>query len=193
MKSRGERTSCTQRQMRTDRPSEVQPLSESNKPNIRNSSPQLCRTSGRDAVDDLGMTTAKMDHRKRGTCQTITARMQQIRNLQGIIEELYTGIDHSFVEVENKLKNHSENPVAIIQGHVKYLNEVSQHISELYKSIAVLRDGMDKMQQRVTPIQENQEKKIGSDVNMEKFSKSRRQRSTFTTAVKSNLSVHANL
>ena len=45
----------------------------------------------------------------------------------------------------------------------------------------------------VTPVQKSQEKKIGSEVNMEKFGKSRRQRNTFTTAVKSNLSVHANL
>ena len=76
---------------------------------------------------------------------------------------------------------------------MKYLNEVSQQISELYKRIAVLRDEMDKMQQMVTPVQKDQEKKIGSEVNMEKFSKSRRQRNTFTTAVKSNLSIHANM
>ena len=52
---------------------------------------------------------------------------------------------------------------------------------------------MDKVQQRATPVQENKERKIGSEVNMEKFSKSRRQRNTFTTAAKSNLSVHANM
>ena len=45
----------------------------------------------------------------------------------------------------------------------------------------------------VTLVQQDQEKKIGNEVNLEKFSKSRRQRSTFTTAVKSNLSIHANL
>ena len=48
---------------------------------------------------------------------------------------------------------------------------------------------MDKMQKMVTPVQKDQEKKIGSEVNMQKFSKSRRQRNTFTIAVKSNLSV----
>ena len=52
---------------------------------------------------------------------------------------------------------------------------------------------MDKMQQMVTPVQKNQEKKIGGEVNMEKLSKLRQQRNTFTTAVKSNLSVHANM
>ena len=76
---------------------------------------------------------------------------------------------------------------------MKYFNEVSQQISELYKRIAVLRSEMDKMQQMVIPIQKNQEKEIINEVNMEKFSKSRRQRNTFTTAVKSNLSVHANV
>ena len=49
------------------------------------------------------------------------------------------------------------------------------------------------MQQMVTPVQKNQEKEISSEVNMEKFSKSRRQRNTLTTEVKSNLSVHANM
>ena len=134
-----------------------------------------------------------MDQRKREIRQTIAAKMQEIRNLQGIIEELHAGIDHSFVKLENKLKNHPENPVAVVQGHMKYFNEVSQQISELYKRIAVLRSEMDKMQQMVTPVQKNQEKKIGSEVNMEKFSILRRQRNTFTTAVKFNLSVHANL
>ena len=45
----------------------------------------------------------------------------------------------------------------------------------------------------VTLVQKNQENKIGIEVNMEKFSKARRQRNTFTTEVKSNLSVHANM
>ena len=76
---------------------------------------------------------------------------------------------------------------------MKYFNEASQQIPELYKRIAVLRSEMDKMQQMVTPVQKNQEKEISSEVNMKKFSKSRRQRNTLTTAVKSNLSVHANL
>ena len=81
--------------------------------------------------------------------------MQEIRNLQGIIEELHAGIDHSFVKLENKLKHHQENPAAIIQGHMKYFNEVSEQISELYKRIAVLRSEMDKMQQIVTPVQKS--------------------------------------
>ena len=71
--------------------------------------------------------------------------MQEIRNLQGIIEELHAGIDHSFVKLENNLKNHPENPAAIVQGHIKHFNEVSQQISELYRRIAVLRREMDKM------------------------------------------------
>ena len=193
MKSRAERTGCTQRQMCADRPSKVQSLRKLNESNVRNSSSQFCSTSGRGAGDDLGITRASMDQRKREIRQTIAAKMQEIRNLQGIIEELHAGIDHSFVKLENKLKNHPENPAAVVQGHMKYFNEVSQQISELYKRIAVLRSEMDKMQQMVTPVQKNQEKKIGSEVNMEKFSKLRRQRNTFTTAVKSNLSVHANL
>ena len=49
------------------------------------------------------------------------------------------------------------------------------------------------MQKTVISIQKNQEKKIGSGVDMEKSSKSRRQRNTSTTTVKSNLSVHANM
>ena len=179
--------------MRSDRPSEVQSLRESNESNIRNSSSQFCSTSGRIAGENLGMTRVGMDKRRREIRQTIAVKMQEIRNLQGIIEELHAGIDHSFVKLENKLKNHPENPAAVVQGHIKYFNEVSQKISELYKRIAILRSEMDKIQQMVTPVQKNQEKKIGSEVNMEKFSKPRRQRNTFTTEVKSNLSVHANL
>ena len=95
--------------------------------------------------------------------------------------------------MENKLKNYPGNPAAIFQGHMKYFNEVSQEISELYKRIAVLRDEMDKMQKMVTLVQKDQVKKIGSEVNMKKFSKSRRQRNTFTTVIKSNLSIHADL
>ena len=193
MESRTERTDCTQRQTRTDRPSEVQSLRESNESNIRNSSSQFCSTSGRIAGDNLGMTRASMAQEKREIRQTIAAKMQEIRNLQGIIEELHAGIDHNFVKLQNKLKHHPENPAAVIQGHVKYFNEVSQQISELYKRIAVLRSEMDRMQQMVTPIQKNQEMKIRSEVNMEKISKPRRQRNTFTTEVKSNLSVHANM
>ena len=114
-----------------------------------------------------------MDQRKREIRQTISAKMQEIRNLPGIIEELHARIDHSFVKLENKLKNHPESPAAVVQGHMKYFNEVSEKISELYKRIAVLRIEMDKMQHMVTPVQKNQEKEIGSEVNMEKFSKSR--------------------
>ena len=88
--------------------------------------------------------------------------------MQGIIEELHAGIDHIFVQLENKRENHPESPAAVVQTHMKYFNEVSQQISELYKRIAVLRDEMDKMQQMVTPVQKNQEKEISSDVNMEK-------------------------
>ena len=139
------------------------------------------------------MTRASIDQRKKEIRQTIAAKMQEIRNLQGIIEDLHAGIDHSFVKLENKLKNHPENPAVVVQGHMKYFNEVSQQISELYKRIAVLRSEMDKMQQMVTPVQKNQEMKIRSEVNMEKISKPRRQRNTFTTEVKSNLSVHASL
>ena len=193
MESRAERTGCTQRQTRADRLSKVQSLRESNESNIRNSSSQFCSTSGRDADEKLDMTRASMDQRRRGIRQAIAVRMQEIRNLQGIIEELHTGIDHSFVKLENKLKNHPENPSVVVQGHVKYFNEVSQQISELYKRIPALRDEVDKMQKTVIPVQKNQEKKIGSEVNMEKFSKIRRQRNIFTTAVKSNLSVHVNL
>ena len=65
MKSRAEWTGCTQRQMRADRPSEVQSLRESNESNIRNSSSQFCSTSGRGAGDNLGMTRASMDQRKK--------------------------------------------------------------------------------------------------------------------------------
>ena len=104
MEPRAERTGCTQRQMRTNRSSEVQSLRQSNESNIRNSSPQFCSTSGRDAVDNMRMTRANMDQRKRRIRQKIAARMQEIRNLQGIIEELYAGIDHSFVKLENKLR-----------------------------------------------------------------------------------------
>ena len=193
MESRAEWTGCTQRQTHTDRLSELQSLCETNESNIRNLSSQFCSTSGRDAVDNLGMTRASMDQRKREIRQIIAARMQQIRNLQAIIEELYARIDHISVKLKNKLKNHPENPTAFVQGHVKYFNEISQKISELYQRIAVLRDEMGKMQQMVAPVQQDQEKKIGNEINLEKFSKSRRQRNTFTTAVKSNLSVHANL
>ena len=70
-----------------------------------------------------------MDHRKREIRQTIPVRMQEIRNLQGIIERLYAEIDHSFVKLENKLKNHSENPATVVQEHVRYFNEISQQIS----------------------------------------------------------------
>ena len=119
--------------------------------------------------------------------------MQEIRNLQGTIEGFHAGIDHSFVKLENKLKNHPEGPAAVFQGHVRYFNEVSQQISELYKRIAILRSEVDKMQKIVIPVQKNQEKKIGTRVYMKKFSKSRRQKNTFTTTVKSNLSVHANM
>ena len=115
-----------------------------------------------------------MDYRKREIRQAIAFRMQEIRNLQGIIEGLYVGIDHSFVKLKNKLKNHPENPADVVQGHVRYFNEISQQISELYKRIAVLRSEVDKMQKTVIPVQKNQEKKIGSGVNMEKSSKSRR-------------------
>ena len=159
MKSRAERTGCTQRQTRADRLSKVQSLRESNESNVRNSSSQFCSTSGRIAGDNLGITRASMDQRKREIRQTIAAKMQEIRNLQGIIEDLHAGIDHSFVKLENKLKNHPENPAAVVQGHMKYFNEVSQQISELYKRIAVLRSEMDKMQQMVTPVQKNQEKR----------------------------------
>ena len=178
MKSRAERTGCTQRQMRANRHSKVQSLRESNESNVRNSSSQFFSTSGRGAGDNLGMTRASIDQRKKEFRQTIAAIMQEIRNLQGIIEELHAGVDHSFFKLENKLKNHPENPVAVVQGHMKYFNEVSQQISELYKRIAVLRSEMDKVQQMATPVQKNQERKIGSEVNMEKFSKSRRQRNT---------------
>ena len=193
MKSQAERTDCTQRQMRTDRFREVQSLRESNESNIRNSSSQFCSTSGRDAGENLRMTRASIDQRRRQIRQTIAVKMQEIRNLLGIIEELHAGIDHSFVKLENKLKNHPENPAAVIQGHVRYFNEISQQISELNRRIAVLRSEIDKMHQMVTPVQKSQEKKIGSEVNMEKFSKPRRQRNNFTTEVNSNLSVHANM
>ena len=193
MESRAERTDCTQRQMRTDRFSEVQSLRESSESNIRDSSSQFCSTSGRIAGDNLGMTRASMDQGKREIRQTTAAKMQEIRNLQGIIEELHAGIDHSFVKLENKLKHHPENPAAVVQRHIKYFNEVSQQISELHRRIAVLSSEMDRMQQMVTPVQKNQERKIRSEVNMEKISKPRSQRNTFTTEVKSNLSVHANL
>ena len=66
-----------------------------------------------------------MDQRKREIRQTIAAKMQEIRNLQRVIEELHAGIDHSFVKLENKLKNHPESLAAIVQGHMKYFNEVS--------------------------------------------------------------------
>ena len=193
MESRAEWTACTQRQIRTDRLSEVQSPCETNEFNIRNLSSQFCSTSRRDVGDDMGMTRASMDQRKREIRQTIVARMEEIRNLLGIIKELYPGIDHSFVKLENKLKKHPKNPAVVVQGHVKYYNEVSHQISELYKRIVVLRDELNKMQQMVTFVQKGQEKKIGNEVHMEKFSKSRRQRNTFTTTVKPNLSVHANM
>ena len=193
MKSRAKRTGCTQRQMRSDRPSEVQSLRESNESNIRNSSSQFCSTLGRIAGENLRVTRAGMDQRRREIRQTIAVKMQGIRNLQGIIEELHAGIDHSFVKLENKLKNHPESHAAVVQGHIKYFNEVSQQISELHRRITVLRSEMDRMQQMVTPVQKNQERKIRSEVNMEKISKPIRRRNIFTTEVKSNLSVHANL
>ena len=84
------------------------------------------------------MTRASMDHRKREIRQAIAIKMQEIRNLQGTIEGLHAGIDHSFVKLENKLKNHPEDPAAVVQGHVRYFNEISQQISELYQRIAVL-------------------------------------------------------
>ena len=179
--------------MRADQPSKVQSLRELNESNVRNSSSQFCSTSGRGARDNLGMTRASIDQRKREIRQTIAAKTQEIRNLPGIIEELHAGIDHSFVKLENKLKNHPESLPAVVQGHMKYFNEVSQQIAELYKRVVVHRSEMNKMQQMVTPVQKNQEKEISSEANMEKFSKSRRQWNTFTTAVKSNLSVHAKL
>ena len=74
------------------------------------------------------MTRASMDQRKTEIHQAIAVRMQEIRNLQGIIEGLHAGIDHKFVKLENKLKNHPENPVAVVQGHVRYFNEISQQI-----------------------------------------------------------------
>ena len=193
MESRAEQTDCTQRQMRTNRISEVQSLRESNESNIRNSSSQFCSTTGRNAGGNLGMTRASMDQKKREIRQEIAVKMLEIRNLQGTIEGLHAGIDHSFVKLENKLKSHPENPAAVIQGHVRYFNEISQQISELNRRIAVLRSEVDKMQKILNPVQKNQEKKIGSEVNVEKFSKPRRQRNTSTTEVKSNLSVHANL
>ena len=101
------------------------------------------------------MTRASMDQRKREIRQTIAAKMQEIRNLQGIIEDLHAGIDHSFVKLENKLKNHPENHGAVVQAYVKYFNEISQQISQLYKRIAELRSEMDKMQKTITPIQKN--------------------------------------
>ena len=112
MKSRAERTGCTKRQMHADRPSKLQSLRGSNESNVRNSSSQFCSTSGRG--DNLGMTRASMDQRKREIRQTIAAKMQEIRNLQGIIEDLHAGIDHSFVKLENKLKNHPESPAAVV-------------------------------------------------------------------------------
>ena len=193
MESRAERTDCTQCQTRADRLSEVQSLRESNEYNIRNSSSQFCSTAGRGTDENFGMTRASMDQRKTETRQEIAVKMQEIRNLQRTIEGLHAGIDHSFVKLENKLKNHPENPKAVVQGHVRYFNEISQQISELYKRIAVLKSEVDKMQKTVIPVQKNQEKKIGSGVDMEKSSKSRRQRNTFTTTVKFNLSVHANM
>ena len=75
MKSRVERTGCTQRQMRADRPSKLQSLRESNESNVRNSSSQFCTTSERGAGDNLGITRASMDQRKREIRQTIAARM----------------------------------------------------------------------------------------------------------------------
>ena len=128
MKSRAERTSCTQCQMRVDRLNEVQSLRESNESNVKNSSYQFCVTSRRGVGDNLGMTRASMDQRKREIRQTIAPKMQEIRNLQGIIEELHAGIDHNFVKLENKLKNHPEGLAAVVQGHMKYFNEVSQQI-----------------------------------------------------------------
>ena len=95
--------------------------------------------------------------------------------------------------IGEQIKESSRGPAAIVQGHVSYFNEISQQISELYQRIAVLRSEVDKMQKTVIPIQKNQEKKIGSGVDMEKSSKSRRRRNTLTTTVKSNLSVHANM
>ena len=125
MKLRAERTGCTQRQMRADRPSKVQSLRESNESNVRNSSSQFYSTSGRGAGENLGMNRASMDQRRREIRRAIAVRMQEIRNLQGTIEELHAGIDHIFVKLENKLKNHPENPAAVAQGHMKYFNEVS--------------------------------------------------------------------
>ena len=50
------------------------------------------------------------------------------------------------------------------------------------------------MQKIVIPVRKNQKKKkIGSEVNVEKSNKSRRQRNTFTTTIKYNLSIHANM
>ena len=115
MKSRAEWTGCTQQQMHADRPSKVQSLRKLNESNVKNSSSQFCSTSGRGAGDNLGMTRASMDQRKREIRQTIAAKMQEIRNLQGIIEELHAGIDHSFVKLENKLKNQPESPAAAVQ------------------------------------------------------------------------------
>ena len=126
MELQAERTDCTQRKMRTDRPIKVQSIHESNESNVRNSSSQFCSTSGRGAGENLGMTRASMDQRRRQIRQTIAVKMQEIPNLQGIIEELHAGIDHSFVKLENKLKNHPESPAAVVQGHIKYFNEVSQ-------------------------------------------------------------------
>ena len=81
MESRAEWTGCMQRQMRTDRLSEVQSLRETNESNIRNLSSPFCSTSGRHAGDNLGMTRASMDQRTREIRQIIAARMQEIQNL----------------------------------------------------------------------------------------------------------------
>ena len=43
-----------------------------------------------------------MDQIKTEIRQAIAVRMQEIRNLQGIIEGLHVGIDHSFAKLENK-------------------------------------------------------------------------------------------
>ena len=85
MESRSEQTSCMQRQTRVDRLSEVQSLRESIESNIRNLPSQFYSTLGRDAGENLGMTRANVDQRKREIRQTIALRMQKIRNLQGII------------------------------------------------------------------------------------------------------------
>ena len=148
MEMRAEQTDWTQRQTRADRLSEVQSPRESNESNIRNSSSQFCSIAGRGTDENLGMTRASMDQRKTEIRQAIAVRMQEIGNLQGIIEGLHAGIDYSFVKLENKLKNYPESPASFVQGHVRYFNEISQQISELYKRIVVLRSEMDKMQRQ---------------------------------------------